>query len=78
MEEFSTDAVCCLGESTRIFWSHAQFTFRLREGIPILWSSLNKSNDILKAFCSFCKVKIPHKNSFAFMFKIISVVAAYN
>jgi hypothetical protein len=54
------------------FWRLAQFTFRLREGIPILWGSLNKPND------SFCEVKIPHKNSFVFIFEIFSVVAVYN
>jgi hypothetical protein len=60
------------------FWRLAQFTFRLRDGVPILWGSLNKPNDILKAFCSVCEVKITRKNSFIFIFKILPVVAAYN
>lgn len=60
------------------FWRLAQFPFRLREGVPIPCGSLYKPNDILKAFCSVCEVKIPQKSSFVFVFKILSVVAAYN
>jgi hypothetical protein len=63
-------------KAQEIFWSFAQFNFRLAEGVTYSVGLSNKVTDILKAFYSFCQVLIYCKICFVFGLKIVSVVEA--